>query len=81
MGRGVAGVRWRRESCPKITNTTYSPQLLVDRAQLCLVPGVRPAAQEDLVPPFDPALRCRLPEVDLLALVPARVRVEVDPAG
>jgi hypothetical protein len=57
---------------------TYSPQLLIARPQLRLVPRVRPAAHEDLVPPFDPALRRRLPEVDLLSFVSARVRVEVD---
>ncbi len=58
--------------------TTYSSQLLITRPQMCLVPRVRPAAHEDLVPPVDPALRRSLTQVDLLSLVPTCVRVEVD---
>lgn len=61
-----------------VEDETYSTQLLVNHLQRSLVPRVRPVAQEDLVPPFDPALGRRLPEIDLLSLVPARVRVEVD---
>jgi len=60
---------------------THNSQLLVDGPQLCLVPRVRPAAHEDLVPPVDPPLRSRLPQVDLLSFVPASERVEVDSAA
>jgi hypothetical protein len=60
---------------------TYNSQLLIDLAQLGLVARVRPAAHEDLVPPFDPALRRRLPEVDLLSFVPAGVGVEKNSGG
>lgn len=61
-----------------VMEATYSSQLLIDGPELCLVPRVRPAAHEDLVPPVDPPLRRRLPQVDLLSFVPASVRVEVD---
>lgn len=58
---------------------THGAQVLVARGQLRLVPRVRPAAHEDLLAPLDPALCRRLAQVDLLSLVPARVRVEEDP--
>lgn len=59
---------------------TYCSQLLVDSPKLLLVSRVRPAAHQDLVPPFDPALCRRLSEIDLLPFVPACVCIEKDPA-
>lgn len=60
---------------------TYNPQLIIDGLKLLLVPHVRPAAHKNLVPPFNPTLRRRLPEVDFLSFMPASVCVEKDSDG
>jgi hypothetical protein len=60
---------------------TYNPQVVINRQQLCLVPMVRPAAHEDLAPPFDPALGGRLSEVNLLPFVSACICVEKHSGG
>lgn len=58
---------------------TYSPQMIIDCTKLLLVTRVRPAAHEDLVPPFDPALYRLLSEIDFLSLVPASECIEINP--
>lgn len=60
---------------------TYVPQLLITRAKLLSVRQARPAPLKYPGPGLGPLLRGSLPEIDLLALVTAGVRVEEDPEG
>ena len=57
---------------------TYHSQPLVTSPQLSSMRGARLLSLEDRAPPLDPSLGCRLAEVDLLALVTARVCVKED---
>jgi len=66
------------EAKEEVDGKAYHSKLLINGPELGVVSCVRPAALQDLVSPFDPALCRRLAKVDLLSFVSARIGIEVN---
>jgi hypothetical protein len=58
---------------------TYNSQLRITQRQLLGMPYLGWLTLQSVISPSNPALRRRLPEIDLLSLMPARVSIEQNP--